>query len=109
MFRGDETDLMEMLGNLLDNAFKACQQHVSLTVSLRPLVISVEDDGPGVPANKTSELLNRGTRLDTYKEGHGVGLSIVHELCLSYSGVIEIEQSSLGGACFRLRFPEHQY
>jgi len=109
MFRGDETDLMEMLGNLLDNAFKACQQHVALTISLRPLTILVEDDGPGVPANKTSELLNRGTRLDTYKEGHGVGLSIVHELCLSYAGEIDISQSSLGGACFRLRFPEHQY
>ncbi len=109
MFRGDETDLMEMLGNLLDNAFKACQQTVALTVTLRPLVISVEDDGPGVPTNKTTELLNRGTRLDTYKEGHGVGLSIVHELCLSYSGEIQIEQSPLGGACFRLHFPEHQY
>ncbi|OBP14594.1 histidine kinase [Rheinheimera sp. SA_1] len=109
MFRGDETDLMEMLGNLLDNAFKACQQHVALTVTLRPLTISVEDDGPGVPPNKTTELLSRGTRLDTYKEGHGVGLSIVHELCLSYSGEIDIEQSPLGGACFRLRFPDHQY
>jgi len=109
MFRGDETDLMEMLGNLLDNAFKACQQHVALTITVRPLCICVEDDGPGVPANKTTELLNRGTRLDTYKEGHGVGLSIVHELCLSYSGEIDIEQSPLGGACFRLRFPEHQY
>lgn len=109
MFRGDETDLMEMLGNLLDNAFKACQQRVALTVTLRPLSILVEDDGPGVPANKTTELLNRGTRLDTYKEGHGVGLSIVHELCLSYSGEIDIDQSPLGGASFRLRFPEHQY
>lgn len=109
MFRGDETDLMEMLGNLLDNAFKACDKQVALTIALRPLSISVEDDGPGVPADKTSELLHRGTRLDTYKEGHGVGLSIVHELCLSYSGEIEISRSNLGGACFRLRFPDHQY
>ena len=109
MFRGDETDLMEMLGNLLDNAFKACEKHVSLTISLRPLTINVEDDGPGVPEDKTNDLLHRGTRLDTYKEGHGVGLSIVHELCLSYSGDIEISRSPLGGACFRLRFPEHQY
>lgn len=109
MFRGDETDLMEMLGNLLDNAFKACEQRVALTIALRPLTLTVEDDGPGVPADKTNDLLNRGTRLDTYKEGHGVGLSIVHELCLSYSGQIEIDRSPLGGACFRLRFPDHQY
>ncbi|WP_202977574.1 ATP-binding protein, partial [Enterococcus faecium] len=81
MFRGDETDLMEMLGNLLDNACKACQYQVKLTINLKPLTFLVEDDGPGVPEDKTLELLQRGTRLDTYKEGHGVGLSIVHELC----------------------------
>ena len=109
MFRGDETDLMEMLGNLLDNAFKACNHKVRLSLSLRPLEFAIEDDGPGVPADKTTELLTRGTRLDTYKEGHGVGLSIVHELCLSYSGELEISRSALGGACFRLRFAEHQY
>ncbi len=109
MFRGDETDLMEMLGNLLDNACKACQYQVKLTINLKPLTFLVEDDGPGVPADKTVELLDRGTRLDTYKEGHGVGLSIVHELCLSYSGKLLIDRSSLGGASFCLQFPDHQY
>lgn len=109
MFRGDETDLMEMLGNLLDNACKACHNQVSLTVQLKPLILLVEDDGPGVPAEKTTELLTRGTRLDTYKEGHGVGLSIVHELCLSYSGLLTIKRSALGGAAFGLEFPDHQY
>ena len=109
MFRGDETDLMEMLGNLLDNACKACQYQVKLTIGLKPLTFLVEDDGPGVPADKTTELLTRGTRLDTYKEGHGVGLSIVHELCTSYSGKITINRSPLGGASFCLQFPDHQY
>lgn len=109
MFRGDETDLMEMLGNLLDNAFKACQHQVKVKVSQKPFTISVEDDGPGVPAGKTKELLHRGTRLDTYKEGHGVGLSIVHELCTSYSGELAIERSVLGGASFSLQFASHQY
>lgn len=109
MFRGDETDLMEMLGNLLDNACKACQYQVKLSISLKPLAFLIEDDGPGVPADKTTELLTRGTRLDTYKEGHGVGLSIVHELCLSYSGQLSIERSLLGGAGFCLQFPDHQY
>lgn len=100
---------MEMLGNLLDNAFKACQHQVRVSVSQKPLQIAVEDDGPGVPEGKTKELLHRGTRLDTYKEGHGVGLSIVHELCSSYSGELHIDRSELGGARFQLCFAEHQY
>jgi two-component system sensor histidine kinase PhoQ len=109
MFRGDETDLMEMLGNLLDNACKACRQHVRLSVQNKPLQLTVEDDGPGVPADKKAQLLNRGTRLDTYAEGHGVGLSIVDELCQSYQGQLEISQSALGGARFSLVFAQHQY
>lgn len=109
MFRGDETDLMEMLGNLLDNACKACKQHVRLSVHNKPFQLTVEDDGPGVPADKKAQLLNRGSRLDTYAEGHGVGLSIVDELCQSYQGQLEIQQSSLGGASFSLIFPQHQY
>ena len=109
MFRGDETDLMEMLGNLLDNAFKACQHQVRVTVSQKPFTISVDDDGPGVPDGKSKELLHRGTRLDTYKDGHGVGLSIVHELCSSYSGELNITRSDMGGASFSLQFASHQY
>jgi two-component system sensor histidine kinase PhoQ len=109
MFRGDETDLMEMLGNLLDNASKACRQQVRLSVQVKPLQLCVEDDGPGVPADKKAQLLNRGTRLDTYTDGHGVGLSIVDELTQSYQGRLEITQSALGGACFTLIFPQHQY
>lgn len=109
MFRGDETDLMEMLGNLLDNASKACKQKVRLTIHAKPLQIIVEDDGPGVPEDKKSQLLNRGTRLDTYTDGHGVGLSIVDELTKSYQGQLEIGKSQLGGATFSLIFPQHQY
>jgi two-component system sensor histidine kinase PhoQ len=109
MFRGDETDLMEMLGNLLDNACKACQQRVKLSVQGKPLQLTVEDDGPGVPMDKKAQLLSRGTRLDTYTDGHGVGLSIVDELCQSYQGQLEISQSALGGASFSLIFTQHQY
>ncbi len=109
MFRGDETDLMEMLGNLLDNACKACQQRVKLSVQCKPLQLTVEDDGPGVPMDKKAQLLSRGTRLDTYTDGHGVGLSIVDELCQSYQGQLEISQSTLGGASFSLIFTQHQY
>lgn len=107
VFRGDETDLMEILGNLLDNACKACQQQVSITINdgqHSSLILCIEDDGPGVPMNMRNTLFERGIRLDTYQEGHGVGLSIVSELVQSYSGTIHIDDSPLGGARFTLQF-----
>ncbi|MDX1538435.1 ATP-binding protein [Arsukibacterium sp.] len=105
-FRGDETDLMEILGNLLDNACKACKQQVKLTVSQNPVNLIIEDDGPGIARDARKKLFTRGTRLDTYKDGHGVGLSIVAELVTSYSGGMQITDSPLGGARFELIFPE---
>ena len=96
---------MEILGNLLDNACKACRHQVSVTINQLPdLVLCIEDDGPGVPVDKRQQLFVRGTRLDTYHEGHGVGLAIVAELVSSYSGNIALDDSELGGARFSLRF-----
>ena len=106
VFRGDETDLMEILGNLLDNACKACNQRVHITITERPLSLCIEDDGPGVPAEKRQQLFERGTRLDTYKEGHGVGLAIVAELVESYSGELQLDDSELGGARFCVNFAQ---
>ena len=106
-FKGDETDMMEILGNLLDNACKACRQQVQLTISPEPLTLVIEDDGPGIPEHRRKELFQRGTRLDTYQEGHGVGLSIVAELVSSYNGSMEVGNSDLGGACFTVQFPEN--
>ncbi|CAM5205376.1 ATP-binding protein [Alishewanella longhuensis] len=105
-FRGDETDLMEILGNLLDNACKACDKKVRVKVEQHPFTLIVEDDGPGIPVNQRQELFERGTRLDTYVDGHGVGLSIVAELVNSYSGTISITDSELGGAHFTLTFAD---
>ncbi|MEO3679737.1 ATP-binding protein [Rheinheimera fenheensis] len=104
VFRGDETDLMEILGNLLDNACKACHHQVQLTVQTehQHLLLTIEDDGPGVPAEKRQQLFERGARLDTYKDGHGVGLAIVAELVQSYSGKLNLDDSELGGARFKL-------
>lgn len=106
VFRGDETDLMEILGNLLDNACKAAVQQVSISVSERPLSLVIEDDGPGIPVAQRKQLFQRGTRLDTYKEGHGVGLAIVAELVASYSASLQLEDSELGGARFSVQFAE---
>lgn len=105
-FRGDETDMMEILGNLLDNACKASNKKVRVTVEQHPFTLMVEDDGPGIPVNQRQELFERGTRLDTYVDGHGVGLSIVAELVNSYSGTISIKDSELGGAHFTLIFAD---
>lgn len=105
-FRGDETDLMEILGNLLDNACKACRRQVKLAVQTTPFKLVIEDDGPGIAKARRAELFQRGTRLDTYQEGHGVGLSIVAELVNSYSGAIHIDDSPLGGARFTLQLPQ---
>jgi two-component system sensor histidine kinase PhoQ len=107
-FRGDGGDFLEMAGNLLDNACKWCEKRVRITVT-RPanydMVLSVADDGPGIPEDAAGELLQRGTRLDESTPGHGIGLAIVKELAESYGGQLEISQSDLGGAEFRVTIP----
>jgi len=107
IFKGDEADLMEILGNLLDNACKAAKSRVELTVSYNPhcLRFSIADDGKGVDDSKKDAILQRGTRADTYEKGHGIGLAIVRDLVASYNGEINIQRSStLGGALFILTF-----
>jgi two-component system sensor histidine kinase PhoQ len=106
-FNGDITDLMEILGNVLDNACKAATRQVTLSVltSLSKLQINIEDDGPGIPKNKREQLLERGTRLDSYKEGQGIGMAVVADLVSAYQGQLEISKSSLGGAKLTVVFP----
>jgi two-component system, OmpR family, sensor histidine kinase PhoQ len=113
-FHGEEGDLMELLGNLLENAFKWAQRRVLLTVrteeesgSRRPwLFVSVEDDGPGIPADRVDHLLQRGVRGDERVQGHGIGLSIVQDIVRAYRGELRVEHApELGGARFSVRFP----
>jgi two-component system sensor histidine kinase PhoQ len=106
-FKGDEADLLELLGNLLDNAYKAAKNTIRLTVSQQDdaLVMCIEDDGVGIKAQQIAQILKRGVRADTYEVGHGVGLAIVRDLVDSYQGELHITNSeSLGGAKFTLRF-----
>lgn len=105
-FLGDKTDLLELLGNLIDNACKACRSQVDIqVVQKRTLTITISDDGPGVPVDKRQALLTRGTRLDTYESGHGVGMAIVSDLVKSYHGDLTIlDADTLGGAKFILEF-----
>ncbi|PKG81243.1 ATP-binding protein [Colwellia sp. 75C3] len=106
-FKGDEADLLELLGNLLDNAYKAANNTIRLTVSQQDdaLVMCVEDDGVGIKEQQIAQILQRGVRADTYEVGHGVGLAIVRDLVESYQGELHITNSeNLGGAKFTLRF-----
>ncbi|MBP9722856.1 MAG: GHKL domain-containing protein [Gammaproteobacteria bacterium] len=110
MFYGDKGDLLEVLGNLLDNAHKWCNNTVKLTATETKqddgtlLTIVVEDDGPGVPDEKKSAILKRGVRADEHTPGHGIGLSILTDIVAAYSGEIVVTDSDLGGAKFRVNF-----
>lgn len=104
--RGDERDLMEMLGNLLENAFKYTHSRVRVSAALDGiLTLRVEDDGPGIAAEVRRAVLDRGTRADEVQAGHGIGLSVVAELVALYHGTLRIEESPLGGACLVLELP----
>jgi two-component system sensor histidine kinase PhoQ len=107
IFKGDEADLMEILGNLLDNACKAAKQKIAIRVisSAKILTIEIADDGAGIEASQREIILSRGGRADTYQAGHGIGLAIVNDLVSSYQGQLTISNSTtLNGAVFTLAF-----
>ena len=100
-----------MLGNLVENAAKYGGGRVFVTVNppaAGTVSIEVEDDGPGIPADKRAELFTRGTRLDTTgKPGTGLGLAIVRDVAEIYGGSVALDESEdLGGLTVRLTLPE---
>lgn len=107
-FQGDENDLMEVLGNLIDNACKYGQQQVEVVVKQNSKVLSfmISDDGRGIDESSMQLILQRGQRLDTIEPGQGLGLALVKDILDSYQATIKVESSkSLGGACFCIVFP----
>ena len=113
-FFGEHGDLMELLGNLLENAYKWCDQNVSVSIKTLTLlnrkrtglVIEIADDGPGISKEYRNRLLDRGVRGDEKVKGHGIGLSIVNDIIESYQGKIEIKYHSLlKGAHFIITLP----
>ena len=113
-FYGETGDLQELLGNLLENAFKWATSRVLLTViegeteaGRRPgLTIVVEDDGPGIADERIAYVLQRGVRGDERVHGHGIGLSIVQDIIKSYRGELHVGRSDeLGGARFTVNLP----
>ena len=95
----EQQDGMELLGNLLDNAWKWARSHVDLTVrGAAGIEIVVEDDGPGVDHALLQSLVQRGVRQDEEAPGHGIGLSIVKSLVQELRGSIEFSRApTLGG------------
>lgn len=113
-FHGDPGDLTEMLGNLLDNAFKWCRKRVRFTArTIAPsgavpgaLELTVEDDGRGIPDELKARVLERGARADESTPGHGLGLAMVQDTVALYRGELRLDSSPLGGLSVRLRFPQ---
>jgi signal transduction histidine kinase len=115
-FRGEEHDLEEMVGNLVDNACKWARLSVVIqAATIKPPVnddakqaflrISIEDDGPGLTEEERKEVKRRGHRLDETKPGSGLGLSIVDELAHLYKGSFTLSESELGGLKVELDLP----
>lgn len=105
--RIDEGDAMEILGNILDNASKWCQHRVQINIQspTSNFTICIEDDGPGVPPEKTALILQRGGRIDEAIPGQGIGLSVAVDIISNYGGKLQITPSSLGGAAFCFNLP----
>lgn len=104
----EEGDAQEMLGNLLDNAFKWCRSRVVITATVLPewVVLDISDDGPGVPKDRQDDIIARGRRADERTAGHGIGLAAVNDIISVYSGQMEIGQDEeLKGARFTVRLP----
>ena len=108
LFAGDESDLMELIGNLLDNAYKYGQNRVNVTARQQSgqLIIQIEDDGKGIAEQQKQQLMQRGVRADEKTPGQGLGLDIVNEIIKLYDASLTITQSGLGGAKFILEFDQ---
>jgi len=103
----DREDLLELLGNLLDNACKWADAEVRLSVveTVDGFDLSVEDDGPGIPEDQRAQVFSRGTRLDEQTDGHGLGLGIVRDIVDNWGGLLRLEESEWGGLKVVIELP----
>jgi signal transduction histidine kinase len=103
----DREDLLEMLGNLLDNACKWADSKVQLSIQREGTgyLLWVDDDGPGIDEVRRREVLERGTRLDEQVQGHGLGLGIVRDIVEAWGGQIEMLDSPWGGLRVSVELP----
>jgi signal transduction histidine kinase len=107
-FQGERQDLLEVAGNVMENACKWCATRVRVVgeaVPPRQFRLNVEDDGPGLAAEQREEVLRRGARLDESAPGSGLGLAIVDELVRAYGGSMTLSESAMGGLKLVLVLP----
>ena len=105
--RMEEDDMMEVLGNLINNACRFCEKIVEITATQNGdiLIIDIDDDGMGFPDKNPSELLQRGIRADSQSDGQGIGLAVSTEIIEAIGGKIELLISPYVGARVRLHLP----
>ncbi len=104
----DREDMLELLGNLLDNACKWANKQVGIKLEAKPdaFHVQIADDGPGVDESQRYSLSGRGVRIDEQTEGHGLGLAIAQDIVTLYNGQIVLGQDpDLGGLQIRLHLP----
>ncbi|MFK7699102.1 sensor histidine kinase [Pseudomonas caspiana] len=104
----DREDILELLGNLLDNACKWADSEVLLIMNRQEtrFCIVVEDDGPGIPEARREEVFGRGARLDEQITGHGLGLGIVRDIVQAWGGNLQLEASHSGGLRVCIDLPD---
>jgi len=107
VFAGEREDLDEMLGNLIDNACAWARHRVAVACRAEAagLVVTIDDDGPGLPEDRREAVLLPGVRLDESVPGTGLGLTVVRDLARLYGGDLRLTASPLGGLRAELRLP----
>ncbi|HZF15142.1 MAG TPA: ATP-binding protein [Steroidobacteraceae bacterium] len=108
-FIGERGDLLELLGNIADNACKYCKTTVRIRAQVhgtdRPLRITIEDDGAGIPDAARTRIFERGVRVDESTSGQGLGLSMARDIVEQYRGRLAVGESELGGTQIELALP----
>jgi len=103
---GDREDILELIGNLLDNACKWAESRVVCELSLEQVItVIIKDDGVGISESDIEQLSLRGARLDETIEGHGLGLAIAMDIVKLYDGDISFSSSDIGGLQVKMTFP----
>ena len=110
-YPAEQGDLYEVLGNLLDNAWKWCVSRIVVTVQASDgLAIAVMDDGPGIPEDQREAVLDRGIRANQRGDvpGQGIGLTVVREIIGLYGGTLRIGRAAIGGAEITVHLPHRK-